>query len=100
MESHNRFHAIDRQRARGGDGAVSGFENQCSWFRIVQIKCCNVFQSDQGFDIKLQAWTDTQLVGRACIPIVLGLQVCAQDGIQFEIGVRLRDKLNGLREGW
>src|SRR5882724_535072 len=51
---------------------------------------------DQGFHIKLNAWTYRKLVRSAAVSIVLGLQVHTNSGIQFEMRVNFRQKLDLL----
>src|SRR5580704_3116665 len=97
VEGRHRLHAIVYRRIRRDDVTVSGLQNQEPRFLIVQVKGCYLFQFYQGLQIELETGTDRELIRRAPIAIVLGLEVRSKNRIQPEISVHFRQKLRVLR---
>jgi len=58
-----------------------------------------MFKLDKGFQVELNAWTYRKLRRIAALPIVLGLNVRPNNGIQFEIPINFRYELGVLCTG-
>jgi len=92
VKRKDRFHPIYCGLTRRRDDAVSHCQHQRPGFRIVQIEKSDVFQFEQGLQIKFDAGPNFGLGRIATFSSILRLKNKTHIGIQFEISINLRQE--------